>query len=374
MKKIVFFIESLEGGGAEKSLTELIENMDKDKYDITVVTESSGEVYTERVKAACHLRCLTHKCMPENLLPYNLNRLIFRFINTAPRKILHKIIIGDKYDVEVACCEGFATKLIANSGNKNSRKIAFVHTDMQNNHWTGVHYKNYEEELECYKRFDAISCVSESVAAAFRHLFGIGEHVVVNHNPVNTGAIKRKAQEAIVLTSSNGLQIISVGRLSAIKSFDRLLRIVKQLKEDNYRFHLTIVGKGEKEQELQQYIVENDLSEYVQLVGFQSNPYKYILHSDFFVCSSLAEGFNTAVVESIVLGTPVVTTDCSGMKEAFGEKECGVICENTEEALFEAVKSILDSPQRLNEFSNNCRARAPYFDLKKCVAKVEGLF
>lgn len=373
MKKIVFFIESLEGGGAEKSLTELVENMDKNKYEITVVTESNG-VYTERVKSACHLRCLAQGCKLEKHFRYNINRLIYLFVNTAPRKILHKIIIGNRYDVEVACCEGFATRLIANSTNKNSKKIAFVHTDMQNNHWTGIHYKNLEEELDCYKKFDTISCVSESVAAAFQKTFEITQPVVVNHNPINTDVIKNKARETVVSTKTSYPQIISIGRLCAVKSFDRLLRIGKQLKDEGYRFHLSILGKGEKEQELEQYINENDLSDYVKLIGFQANPYKHIVRCDFFVCSSLAEGFNTAVVECIVLGKPIVTTDCSGMKDAFGEKQCGVICENNEEALLGAIKSVLDNPHCLIEFSNNCHERAHHFDLKKCIEKIEELF
>lgn len=374
MKKVVFFIESLDGGGAERSLTELVENMDKDKYDITVITQSNGDVYTQRVRTACHLRSLVQKCEPEKILHYNINRLIFLFINTAPRKVLHRIIIGNRYDVEVACCEGFATKLIANSTNKNSKRIAFVHTDMQNNRWTGIHYKNAEEELDCYKKFDAISCVCESVAAAFRHTFDISQPVVVNHNPIHAAAIKNKAQEHVIPIHPGCPQIISIGRLSGVKSFDRLLRITKRLKEDGYLFHLSILGKGEKEAELEQYIVENELSTYVRLIGFQPNPYKYILHSDFLVCSSLAEGFNTVVAESIVLGKPVVTTDCSGMKEAFGEKQCGIICENTEEALLEAIKGVLDNPDCLREYSNNCRERAAYFDLKKCVKSIEELF
>lgn len=374
MKKIVFFIECLEGGGAEKALTELVENMDKNKYDITVVTESNGEVYTARVASACNLRYLAKKCGPERLLHYNFNRLIYRFINTAPRKLLHKIIIGNKYDVEVACCEGFATRLIANSTNKNSKKVAFVHTDMQNNYWTGVHYNNFEEERDCYKKFDAISCVSESVADAFRKTFGMTDPVVVNHNPINTNDIKTKAREPLISAVPDCPQIISVGRLCAVKAFDRLLRIAKQLKEEGYKFNLQILGKGEQELELEQYIFDNDLSGCVRLIGFQANPYPYIVNADFFVCSSLAEGFNTAVVECIVLGTPVITTDCSGMKDAFGEKECGIICENSEEALLEAIRTVLDNPDCLNEFSSNCRERAPFFDIKKCVKDIEKMF
>lgn len=374
MKKIVFFIECLEGGGAEKALTELVENMDKNNYDITVVTESNGEMYTARVASASNLRYLVKKCNPERFFHYNLNRLLYRFINTAPRKLLHKIIIGNKYDIEVACCEGFATRLIANSTNKNSKKVAFVHTDMQNNHWTGIHYKNFEEELSCYNKFDTISCVSESVAEAFRKTFGMTDPVVVNHNPINTNDIIAKAQEPLISLVPDCPQLIGVGRLCAVKAFDRLLRIAKQLKEEGYKFNLQILGKGEKEQELEQYIIENGLSSCVRLIGFQPNPYPYIVNADFFVCSSLAEGFNTAVVECIVLETPVITTDCAGMKDAFGKKECGIICKNSEDALLEAIRNVLDNPHCLNEFSSNCRERASYFDIIECVKNIENMF
>ena len=354
MKKIVFFIESLEGGGAEKSLTELVENMDRTKYDITVITVSNNEMYATRVNRVCHLHSLVKTCKPERFFHYNLNRLLYRFINTMPRRILHKIIIGNGYDIEVACCEGFTTRLIASSTNKNSNKIAFVHTDMENNHWTGDYYESFEEEINCYKKFTCISCVSQSVAAAFRNTFGIVDTVVVNHNPINNDAIKTMAQESLILDPLDCPQIISIGRLSAVKSFDRLLRVAKQLKEEDYRFRLLILGKGEKEEELAQYITENNLSEYVKLIGFQPNPYQYILNSDFFVCSSLAEGFNTAVVECIVLGKPIITTNCSGMKDAFGGKKCGIICENSEEALLEAIRNTLDNPRRFAKLWISC--------------------
>jgi glycosyltransferase involved in cell wall biosynthesis len=374
MKKIIFFIESLEGGGAEKSLTELVETLDKNKFDITVITESNSEVYTQRVRDACKLKCLTKKCSRKNILRYNFNRLVFRFINTAPKRIVHRLLIGNRYDVEISYCEGIATKLIASSNNKSSKKIAFVHTDMQNNHWSAIHYKGLEEEMDCYKKFNSISCVSESVAVAFRHTFGTTKPVLVNHNPINIDAIKIKAQEPVVKNTADYTRIITVGRLTAVKAFDRLLRIAKQLKEDGYLFELLILGKGEQEQALKQYINENNLSDCVKLLGFQPNPYKFIAKSDFFVCSSLAEGFNTAVVECIVLETPVITTDCSGMKDAFGENSCGIICENNEDALLHAIKNVIDNPDSLLAFSNSCYERSSYFDIKKCVGKIEQLF
>lgn len=374
MKKLVFFIESLEGGGAERSLTELVENIDRDKFSITVITETDSEIYTERVKSACNLRCLTIKGNRKNYISYNYNRLIYKFINTAPRKIAYKVLIGNKYDVEIAYCEGFATKLIAASSNKKSKKIAFVHTDMQNNHWSQIHYADLETEKDCYAKFDTISCVSQTVASAFNRTFGMVEKTVVCYNPVHSDLIKKQSEELLDIAPFNGLRMVTLGRLSRVKAFDRLFSVAKKLANCGYTFELLVLGAGEKEAELNHFLVENDLTGYIKLLGFRSNPYKYIAASDFFVCSSFAEGFSTAAAECIVLGKPIVTTDCSGMSELFGGYECGIICKNSEDALFDALKSVFDNPECLVNFGMNSKKRAESFNLSSSISEIEKLF
>lgn len=373
MKKVVFFIESLEGGGAEKSLTELVENLNIAEFDITVVTESDNEVYTQRVRRVCNLRCLTKKCDRDNRLRYNWNRIVFRFINTAPKKLVHRLLIGNRFDVEIAYCEGLATKLIAASGNMKSKKIAFVHTDMQTNHWSKIHYDSLEAERDVYNTFDVISCVSKTVESAFVKTFGLANKTTVCYNPVDSAFIRTRAKESAELNICDGLRMITLGRLTGTKAFDRLFRIAKALKDDGRRFELIVLGKGEKEPELKQYIDGNDLGDCVKLLGFRLNPYKYIAASDFFVCSSLAEGFSTAATECVMLGKPVITTDCSGMVELFGGYECGIICENSEEALLAALNSVFDNPGCLTKFSENSKLRAEFFDLDKSISAIEAL-
>lgn len=392
MKKLLFFIESLDSGGAEKSLTELIENLNKNKFGITVISETDGEYYTERVKDACIYRCFTSKSKHNNHLRIFINKLIIKFSIAAPAKIVHRILIRGTYDVEIAYCEGYATKLVANSVNKNSRKIAFVHTDMQKNHWTQTVFRSLEEETECYKKFDVISCVSESVAKAFTDTFGLTDKVVVNYNPVTTKLIIEKSQEPSGLENISFPRMITAGRLTTAKGYDRLLRIADRLKNDGYKFELLILGKGEEEQNLERFIKEQNLSGFVKLMGFKDNPYKYIADSDFFVCSSIAEGFSTIATECVILGKPVITTDVSGMaelfgraellgknelfgkNEEFGRAECGIICENNEDALFDAIKYVLDNPSCLQKFSMGARERATFFNIENSVKNIEKLF
>jgi len=373
MKKVVFFIESLEGGGAEKSLTELVEKLNKADFDITVVTESDNEVYTQRVGSVCSLRCLTKKCSRQHRLRYNWNRLVFRFINTAPISIVHRLVIGNRFDVEIAYCEGLATKLIAASGNKKSKKIAFVHTDMQTNHWSKIHYDSLEAERSVYNTYDVISCVSKTAESAFVKTFGLANKTTVCYNPVDSVFIRSRAKEASELETCNGLRMVTLGRLTGIKAFDRLFRIAKALKEENRKFELIVLGKGEKEPELKQYIEENDLNDCIKLLGFQLNPYKFIAASDFFVCSSLAEGFSTAAAECVMLGKPVVTTNCSGMVELFGGFECGIICQNSEEALLSSLQYVFNNPGCLTKFSENSKSRADFFNLHTSVGAIEAL-
>ena len=91
----------------------------------------------------------------------------------------------------------------------------------------------------------------------------------------------------------------------------------------------------------QKFIDDNKLNDCVELTGFIDNPYPLLKKADLFVCSSLTEGFSTVVSEAIFLGTPVLTTDCAGMKDILGDSEFGLIVENNENGLYEGLKQLL---------------------------------
>ena len=80
--------------------------------------------------------------------------------------------------------------------------------------------------------------------------------------------------------------------------------------------------------------------------------------ADLYVCSSLYEGFSTTVVESLILGTPVVTTDCTGMREILGDSEYGLITANDDEAFYEGVKRMLTGQAKLRGKDFKCERLA----------------
>ena len=111
------------------------------------------------------------------------------------------------------------------------------------------------------------------------------------------------------------------------------------------------------------------------MLGYKENPYIYVAKSDLFVCSSRAEGFSTSVSEAIILGKPVVTTECSGMRELLGENsEYGIICENNTEALYQSLHDILTNKEKYEYYNNKIIERKNIFDIKKSIKDIENLF
>lgn len=136
---------------------------------------------------------------------------------------------------------------------------------------------------------------------------------------------------------------------------------------------LWILGDGSERAVLEQYIEEHHLQERVSLLGFQPNPYKYLAAGDLFVCSSLAEGYSTAVAEALILGLPVVTTDCSGMSELLRNGECGIITDNNEEALYEGMKQVLNTPDMLKFYTEKAKERGMDFSVDRLIEPFENL-
>ena len=157
-----------------------------------------------------------------------------------------------------------------------------------------------------------------------------------------------------------------------IKGFDRIARIHKRLKDEGYPLHTYILGDGSERQKIEAYIRANSLEDSFTLLGYQTNPYKFVARCDIFLCASTAEGFSTAATEALIVGTPVCTVDVSGMKEMLGENnEYGVVTENSEEALYLGIKRLLDNPALLARYKELAKERGQKFSTKETVAAVE---
>src|SRR5690606_31133900 len=119
----------------------------------------------------------------------------------------------------------------------------------------------------------------------------------------------------------------------------------KRLKEEKFEFKMLIIGDGPEYNNLLTKIKEYNLEQQIKLVGYDSNPYKYITRSDFVICSSKFEAYSTVITEALILATPVITTECSGMQELIGETNAGIITENSRNDLYLGLKKILNNQE-----------------------------
>ena len=129
---------------------------------------------------------------------------------------------------------------------------------------------------------------------------------------------------------------------------------------------------GEEQNHLQKLVEENHIKDSWTFVGFKSNPYKYVKNADLYVCSSRKEGFSTAVTESLIVGTPVVSTNCSGTTELLGyNNEYGIVTENNEEALYEGIKKMISDKNVFDYYKKQARKRGNKFSTSETVKAVE---
>ena len=357
---ILFFIESLSGGGAEKVLRNLVNAMDQTKFCITVQTlypDDAGKYLAPGIRY--------RYCYPAK---NRINELRMRA--EAAAGLTYPLRIKGDYDIEVAYLECGATKIIAGSANKNALKLAWVHCDLQNRIGDSAAFAAATKKY--YAKYDYAVCVSENVRKSFKKMYGDTVPTVTVYNTIDDGEILKKTAETLPLdVSKRKLTIAAVGRLSAPKHFIRALTTHKRLLEDGLDHDLWIIGEGEERSLLEAYIQENHLEASAKLLGFRENPYNLMYAADILVCSSIFEGFSTFVTEGLILGKPIVTTDVSGMHELLGDSEYGLITANDDEAFYAGVKRMLTEPRLLEHYAERAKIRGRDFKCEKLAQETE---
>lgn len=165
---------------------------------------------------------------------------------------------------------------------------------------------------------------------------------------------------------------MSVGRLSNQKGYDRLIDAATKLKKENAKFKIYIIGEGPEKKNLESQIEKNNMSDVIYLLGFKKNPYVYMNFADVFICSSRAEGFSTVASEAVVLGKPCIVTDCSGMRELFGEEgQYGFITENSTEGIYDGMDKFIKNNKMLTEYAERAKEGAKRFDVNIALKTIE---
>lgn len=356
MKKILFLIDSLQGGGAERALLNLVSNLDPSRYEITVRTLYDTGIYIKKLPKYVHYESAKIKGF----------RGINYFFKMVPALLLHKLYIHEKYDLEIAFLEGISTKIV--SGSKSGRKIAWVRIDVLQHKRAEVCYINKNQIIKCYNKFAAIAFVGSDAQESFIKRYGIKNNLYVVRNIFEYSDMLRLAHEKVDFSKYLKPVFVSAGRLEKQKGYDRLLSAHKRLIDEGMDHTIIILGKGEEENKLKEKIVVLGVESTFVLAGFNENPFKYIKNADWFISSSRFEGFSSVIRESVLLEIPIIATDCSGVKEVLGNNcEYGILVENSEQGIYDGIKKIIKFPELRKYYHEKIAERKKIFDYEETV-------
>ena len=363
MKKVLCLIHDLGHGGAEKVLVNLVNNMDHTKFDITVMALFGGGVNEQFL--APHIKLIN--CFPK---AFPGNSHLMKLLSPPQ---LHRLLIKETYDIEVAYLEGPSARVISGCTDPRTKLVSWIHIEQHSAEKAAASFRGVSEAKRCYSRFQKIVCVSENVRQDFQEALQIDVPHVVLYNTNETAKILSLKDEPVDLAfSERELKLVGVGKVLKSKGFDRLARIHVRLKKQGYPVHTYILGIGPERENIEVYLRQEHCQDSFTFLGYQTNPYKYVSKCDLFVCASFAEGFSTAATEALVLGIPVITTRVSGMEEMLGSNgEYGVITENDEDALYQGIKGLLSMPERLDYYRKKAKERGSYFSTEQTVCAVE---
>lgn len=361
MQTILFLIPSLASRGAERVLVNLVNNLDKNRFRVTLQTlfdvgELKKEIHTE----------VEYK----GGLPFVLRGYV-QLMKLFSPQLLYRTIIRERYDIVVAFLEGAVTRIVSGCPYSDSKKVAWIHVEQHTMPVVSYCYRNDTEVNRCYSRFDKILAVSDTVHRDIESLLPV--HCDVLYNINEDEQIRALAKEPIQdFGFSSGFNLISVGKLDPQKGFDRLIRIHARLIREGIANHLYLVGSGPQELELKRLATDLGVLDSVHFMGYQSNPYKYVSQSDLFVCSSRFEGLSTSVTEALILGRPVVSTRCSGAEELLGfNNEYGIVTDNDEDALYRGVHQMLITPDLLLHYAEQAKEASKRFCKASTLPQVE---
>jgi glycosyltransferase involved in cell wall biosynthesis len=330
-KSMCIYMPKLSCGGMEKALVNLI-NMASlnDKYKLTLYLLYSGENnYLELLPKNIELKILYHG-NANNIDKIKIGfKLILRYIK----------MLFNEYDIAISYAHQhmLLTNLTLISS-KNT--ILYIHSNIRETYGK----KTKQKCRTCnYKNFGKIVCVSQNSKIAITEEINRHENLYFINNVIDGQDVISKSKEAIddFKFESNKINIVNISRLTEEpKALSRIIKSTDRLNKEFSDFNIILIGDGPDYETYKKMIDELKL-ENVFMLGYKENPYKYLAEADALVLSSTREGYPVVFVESMILNTPIITTDLSDAKNDINDKY-GYVNENSEDGVYRGIKKFLE--------------------------------
>ena len=364
-KRLLFIAPNLGGGGAERALVNIINHLDRTRFEPHLALFQKEGVFLEELADDVPV----YELQPTDYGVLHRNWRRLRAINQLYRTIRPALIMGILWQVNSVLLlaqkfYSFNCPVVINeqTAPASSRTI----DSRRSQAWPLTRW--------LYQQADHVIVISEGIAA---ELSGEGinrSKLSVIHNPL----VLSQLQEPINVNGTRPDKVpllVAAGRLAKPKNYPMLLNAVAKVGPE-YPLTLWILGEGPEKAPLLDLVHTLNLDQTVSFLGFQDNPWHYIKQADIFVLSSDYEGFGNVIIEALAVGTPVIATDCPyGPQEILAGGVYGVLVPPGDaNEMAAAIRSLLDDPARRERFRLAGPSRAKDFAVDKIVTQYEELF
>jgi glycosyltransferase involved in cell wall biosynthesis len=377
-KKILFMAINMNVGGTEKALLNMLLEIPKEKYDVTllllerrgdflnqvpnhvkveVVKEYEGlkplinqPIFWSSVRYLKQARIASSLKMFFLYLASKMSKTNLAFFKSMTSKM--KPLETD-YDVAVAYAGpmDFISFFVANKV-QAKKKVQWIHFDV-----TKIGF-NTRFASKLYQSFNKIFVVSnQGKEKLMNKLPTLKERIETFSNITSKNVILKLAEEGKGFNDSyEGVRILTVGRLSKEKGQDLTISVLKKLKESGYPVRWYCIGEGQARKEYEDLIREYGIVKDYIFLGSHSNPYPFMKQCDFYVQPSRYEGYCITLAEARCFDHPIITTNFTGAKEQIKDKVTGLIVEFNADQMYEAIKRLLDDPVLRKRMSKNLQS------------------
>ena len=344
--KVLHVISSLEIGGAQRLLSDLLPIQKQQGIDVSLlVLKSEDNDFSRKVsEAGVPIISLNVKSFRNPFLAFRVRSIIKNY------EIVHAHLVHALYLCSLAA-RGLKTRLI------------YTEHSTSNNRRGKVYVRPIEKII--YGRYTKLISISQQTQDALQDwLQSADARFVVINNGVDTKAFANIKREVIPKS------LIMVSRFASSKDQETVIRAMKKLNDD---VTLRLVGEGENLEHCKQVAKECRVEDRVNFLGARSDVAELIAESYIGIQSSNWEGFGLTAVEIMACGKPVIATDVDGLKQVVeGAGELFDVGDS--EALLVVIKKLFDNPEYYRQIAANCKNRSKEYDITKTVDNYIGVY